>query len=544
MSLFTSNIQSDDSTLKAMRIETFSLRNDSKRVVLFLCLLFLLDPVATLARQKGPPPLAQQIEQLLSSSSISIGFLGIEVYSIDRKQIVFERNAGHLFVPASNTKIFTTATALAKLPADFRYHTTLESSGRIDKYGRLNGDLILVGRGDPNLSNRPLPYDPQAPRSGPPLSAIENLVNQLVARGVTMIEGDIVGDDSFYVNEPYGDSWGWDDLIWSYGAAVSALTLNDNVFSISISPGEAIGDRAFLTMDPFYPAIKLRNDLVTTTAGSERRIHIERSPGSPLLHLWGTIPLDAKPYQESIAVGEPARFAAESLCDSLRSKGVHVYGEVRVRHLELWDLSPTLGPRSPENPQRPALAEIVSHPLREDLKIIAKVSQNLHAEMLLRQVGAQLKGEGSVRAGLQVEREFLKEAGVDDQQFFFGDGSGMDPHNLVAPHAVVQLLNYLWSQPYRETFIDLLPVGGIDGTLSSRFKGTSLVEKVFAKTGTLTHVNALSGYATSPRGEHFIFSILTNNHQQESKVATATMDKILETILTYREPSSKKSRKK
>jgi serine-type D-Ala-D-Ala carboxypeptidase/endopeptidase (penicillin-binding protein 4) len=466
------------------------------------------------------------------------------VYSVDRKLIVLERNAEHLFVPASNTKLFTIATALAKLSADFQFHTTLESRGKIDKYGRLSGDLIFVGRGDPNLSNRPLPYDPKAPRPGPPLLAIENLANQLVARGITAIDGDIVGDDSFYVNEPYGDSWGWDDLIWSYGAPISALTLNDNVISLSISPGEAVGDRAFITMDPSYPSVKLQNDLVTTGPGTERRIHIERSPGSPLVHLWGALPQDARPDQESVAVGEPARFAAEALRDSLSSKGIHVYGDLRVLHREPWTVSPTLGTRLPELPQRTVLAEIVSHPLREDLKIIAKVSQNLHAEMLLRLLGAQIKGEGSVRAGLQVEKEFLQEAGVDDKQFFFGDGSGMDPHNLVSPHAIVQLLNYFWGQPYRDAFIDLLPVGGVDGTLGSRFKESILTEKVFAKTGTLTHVNALSGYATSPGGEHFVFSLLTNNHLQESKMATATLDKILETVLTYREPGSKKARKK
>ena len=518
----------------------------SKRLVFIFIFLLFINPPTTLARKKKTPPptLAQQIEQILNSSPISNGFLGIEVYSLERKKIIYEKDAEHLFVPASNTKLFTTATALAKLPADLRFHTTLESSGKTDKYGRLGGDLVFVGRGDPSLSNPPLPYDPKAPRSAPPLSAIENLANQLVARGITTIDGDIVGDDSYYVNEPYGDSWGWDDLIWGYGAPVSALTLNDNVFSLSISPGEAVRDWAFITTDLFYPFVKLQNDLITIASGIERHVHVDCFFGSNLLHLWGTLPQDAKTEQELIAIVEPARLAAETLRDTLRSRGIRVYGEVRVHHRELWELSPTIAPRSLENTKRAVLAEMVSHPLREDLKIITKVSQNLHAEMLLRLLGAQVKGEGSVRAGLQVEKEFLKEAGVDDKLFFFGDGSGMDPHNLVAPHAIVQLLSYLSDQPYREAFVDLLPVGGVDGTLGSRFKGTSLAEKVHAKTGTLTHVNALSGYAISPDSEHFVFSMLTNNHLQESKIATATMDKMLETILTCREPSSGKPRKK
>jgi len=437
-----------------------------------------------------------------------------------------------------------TTTALARLPADLRVHTTLESAGKIDKYGRLNGDLIFVGRGDPNLSNRPLPFDPKASRPEPPLMAVETLANQLAARGIRVIDGDVVGDDSFYVNEPYGDHWGWDDLTWSWGAPVSALTLNDNVFSVTIFPGEVVGDRPFIAMEPFYLSLRIQNDLYTTASGRERHIHIERLPGRSVLHFWGAVPLDAKPEQELLAVEEPARLAAEALRDALLTRGIRVYGDVRVHHREVWELGPKIGASFLERPNRTVLAEIVSHPFREDLKVIAKVSQNLHAEMLLRLLGAQLKEEGSVRAGLQVEKEFLKEAGVEESEYLLNDGSGMDSQNLVAPHAMVQLLKYVWSQPYRDVFIELLPVAGVDGTIASRFKGTPLAERVFAKTGTLTHVNALSGYATSPEAEHFVFSMFVNNHSQESKIATTTLDKILETILTYREPTPRKSGKK
>lgn len=518
------------------------LRYDSKLTARFLTVLLvgsLLISSPAWARKKKvtPPSLSEQIEQILKASPIAHGFFGIEVLSLDRNQVVFERNAGLLFIPASNTKLFTSATAMAKLPQDFRCHTTLESSGKIDKFGRLNGDLFFVGRGDPNLSNRALPYDPKASSAASPLVALYQLADQIVAKGVKVIDGDIVGDDSYFVNEPYGDSWGWDDLMWSWGAPVSALTINDNVFSLTIVPGEAVGDRAFITVEPFYrTAVRLHNGLVTTASGTERQIHLERAPGSPVLRVWGTMPLDAKPDSEMLAIEEPARVAATTLRDILEAKGVRVYGEARVHHRELWERGATIGSTPLEKSNRRVLAEIISRPLAEDLKVINKVSQNLHAEMLLRLLGAQLKGEGSVRAGLEAEKEFLKQAGLDEKEFQFNDGSGMDDHNVVTPHAVAQLLQYVWSQPFREAFIDLLPVGATDGTIASRFKETPLAGKISAKTGTLTRVNALSGYATATSGERFIFSMMANHHTQESKVATGVMDKILETILAFREP--------
>ncbi|MDD5541548.1 MAG: D-alanyl-D-alanine carboxypeptidase/D-alanyl-D-alanine-endopeptidase [Acidobacteriia bacterium] len=502
---------------------------------LLVSILLLLFTGPLHARKKRPtaPPLDQQVEQILKSSPIANGFFGIQVYSLDRNQVVFEKDADHLFVPASNTKLYTISTALARLPLDHRFHTTLETSGRIDKFGRLLGDLILVGRGDPNLSNRVLPYDPKATRTESKLQAIDTLANQLVSKGVKSINGDLVGDDSFFINEPVGDSWGWDDLMWWFGAPVSALTLNDNVFSLALAPAERVGEPAFIIVDPFYHGLKIQNELITTPAGTERRVHLERSPGSSLLHVWGTFPLDAKPQQESLAVEEPARVAAEALRRALEAKGVVLYGRVRVLHRELWDVGPTIGAPPLKIAQRTVLAEIVSHPLSEDLKVIAKVSQNLHAEVLLRLIGAQVKNEGSVRAGLAAEHEFLNQAGVNDNDYQLNDGSGMDGHNLVAPRATVQLLRYNWAQPYRDAFVDLLPIAGTDGTIASRFKETAAAGKVFAKTGTLTHANALSGYATSPSGEHFAFSMMTNNHAQDSKLATDTMDKVLETILTY-----------
>ncbi len=521
----------------------FSLISQRARRLFILALIMACSASPIEARKKKPvvPPLADQVDQILKSSSIGAGFFGIEVFSLDQNQVVYEKDAEHLFVPASNTKLFTIATAMARLPNDFRFHTTLESAGRVDKYGRLNGDLILVGRGDPNLSNRVLPYDPKSTSSLSPLSPLENLADQLVAKGIKVIDGDVVGDDSYFVYEPYGDSWGWDDLMWGYGAPVSALTINDNVFSVSVQPGESVGDKAFITVSPFYPSFQIDSELRTGTASSERSIHWERKPGSHQLHSWGNIPIDGKPDHESISIEDPGHVAAEALAEILERRGIVIYGRVRAHHREYWESGTGQVTSAPKST---VLAELVSAPLIEDLKVIAKVSQNLHAEMLLRTIGAQVKGEGSVKAGLAAEKDFLKDAGLTENEVFLNDGSGMDPHNLVSPHAVVQLLKYVWAQPYRPQFIDLLPVSATDGTIASRFRESAYVGQIFAKTGTLTHVNALSGFATSLSGEHFTFSIFVNNHAQDSKLATSAMDKVLETILGYEDTAKQMPKKK
>src|ERR1022692_3806604 len=196
-------------------------------------------------------PLPDRIATVLSAPDLARGFWGIEVVSLTTGKTLYLQNADKLFTPASNTKLFTTAAALALIGLDYRFPPTVETAGTLDRFGRLNGDLILVGHGDPNLSGRELPYDLKTQRNDDPIQALEALADALVQKGVRFIDGDIVADDSYFAFERYGEGWSQDDLVWADGAPVSALTINDNVVFVNILPADRPGEKAFVSVKPF-----------------------------------------------------------------------------------------------------------------------------------------------------------------------------------------------------------------------------------------------------------------------------------------------------
>ncbi|MGH9670854.1 MAG: D-alanyl-D-alanine carboxypeptidase/D-alanyl-D-alanine endopeptidase [Terriglobales bacterium] len=512
--------------------------------------------VAALPGSAAAPPrkpsLDSRIGELLSDPEAARGFWGIEVVSVATGKTLYSRNADNLFTPASNTKLFTTTAALALVGPDYRFRTTVESAATLDKYGRLNGDLVLVGRGDPNLSGRTLPYNLKTERKPPYLKALEDLADQIVQKGVKYIDGDVVADDSYYAFERYGEGWAQDDLTWEYGAPVSALTLNDNVLFLTVMPGDRAGEKAFVTLEPFPDYYHLENRILTTPAGSgPRRFGLNRQPGADVLTLWGSIPADDAGVTESVAMEDPAGFAAQLFRRMLERRGVAIYGRARARHSDLAGFSTitvtalaTAGGGSgtaPAGARSMVLASYESQPLSEDLRVINKVSQNLHAELALRLLGREKGSGGTIEGGLDVVRTFLAAVGLRPQEYALYDGSGLSRQNLATPHALVTLLRYAAAQPWFERFRDTLPAAGVDGSLAERFKGTPAAGNVTAKTGSLGHVNALSGYARTAKGELVAFSILSNNHNLADGRALATIDQIALAILddeTY--PPAKK----
>ncbi len=504
-------------------------------------LLALLMAVQTLALAKDR--LASRIDNILDQPEISRGLWGIQVQSLDSGKVLYANNADKYFTPASNTKLFTTSAVLALIGPDYRFHTTVEADGMVDKYGRLNGNLVLIGRGDPNLSGRTLPYNLRTERKLPPIHVLEELAEQVVQKGVRYIDGDVVADDSYYPFEPYGEGWTQDDLVWEWGAPVSALSINDNVVFLSIMPADRAGEKAFLTLNPSSDYYHVDNRILTTPPGTgPRRIYINREPGSNQLTLWGNMPLDDSGANEALAIEDPADFAARVFRELLERQGVAVYGSARTRHSELSKLS-TLrvtttapaggGDSGPQPKVAPPLqlATYESQPIAQDLRVTNKVSQNLHAELMLRLLGHEKGSSGTIEGGLEVVRGFLTKAGIGSDEYVFFDGSGLSRQNLVTPEAVVKLLIYDSRQSWGPMFQSTLPVAGVDGSLSDRFKGSPAEGRVKAKTGSLGHVNALSGYATTLKGERVAFSILANNHNLPSKRALDTIDHIVEAVV-------------
>ena len=458
-------------------------------------------------------PLPERIAKVLEASSARRAFWGIQVLDLERRQILAEVNPQHFFLPASNTKLFTTALALMRLGPDYRFRTLVAATEKPDAEGRLRGDLYLIGGGDPTLSNRTYPYV-KGPKSGNPLQGIEELAQQVYQAGVRRVEGDVVGDDTAYVWEPYPDGWALDDALWEYGAPVSALTVNDNVIQVQLRAGsedEPVSVRLSPSLDYYLLDVRIQ---VQAGVG---RVWVERLPGSHHLRVWGTLaPKEQRTV--SLAIVDPALYAARAFRDALRRRGVAVAGRAVARHR--YANQKTMPPVG-----NVELARRESPPLIEVLRVIDKVSQNLHAEIVLREVGRVVRGEGSREAGLAELAAFLDEIGIARTEYRFLDGSGLSRLNLVTPTAIVRLLEFMYRSPHREAWVSLLPIGGEDGTLSARFGGAARARLIRAKTGTLSLSNALSGYADSSGGP-VAFAILANNALAAAAEVRAAIDKI------------------
>jgi D-alanyl-D-alanine carboxypeptidase/D-alanyl-D-alanine-endopeptidase (penicillin-binding protein 4) len=414
-------------------------------------------------------------------------------------EMLFEQNADRYFVPASNMKLFTSALALAKLGPDYRFHTTLETSGTVAN-GVLMGNLALVGRGDPNLSNRKFPYELKEEFDGPPEKAIAELADGLVAKGVKEVTGDVIGDDSYFPRERYPSGWEIDDMVWEYGAAISAIVLDDNTVTLTLTPGEQPGSPVQGSVSPATPDFLVENDVTTSTAEVKSDLTLTRDPGSHLVVVKGTMPANSQPRKLVLAVEEPAQHAAAVLKLLLEERGIRVDGVARARHKAA---------KIPEDPV--VLAEHVSVPLGEAIRLSNKISQNLHTEMWLRTVARQSGVWATPDDLMQVPQDFYASAGVTPDDVIQSDASGLSRHDLVTPRAIVTLLTFAQKQPWFDTYYNSLPVAGVDGTLEDRMKDTPAAGRIHAKTGSVAHVRTLSGFAETPGGRRLIFSFLSNN---------------------------------
>jgi D-alanyl-D-alanine carboxypeptidase/D-alanyl-D-alanine-endopeptidase (penicillin-binding protein 4) len=463
--------------------------------------------------------LADRIDGVLSGSAVARrAHWGIQIVDARTGAPLYARSSDSYFVPASNAKLFSTALAVSRLGPDHEFRTVVLAREAPDQAGRLRGDLILVGGGDPALSARAFPYK-KGPIEGNPLAAIEDLAQACFDRGLRAIDGDVAGDDSAYVWEPAPDGWAQDDATWEYGAPVSALTVNDNAFSLTMRPGASEGSPARLRLHPPIEYYYIDNR-IRTQAGAAARVRVERRPGSPEIRLSGEVPLHWKGETKILAVDDPALYAAAAFRQALMRLGVRVAGQAVARHRGSTEAGEW------ERSGYVELARRASPPLIEILRVINKASQNLHAEMMLREVARARSGAPATRAsGLKELDAFLGEIGVGKSEYRFADGSGLSRLTLVTPAAVVKLLRYMYQGPHRDAWLSLMPVGGEDGTLASRFSLQPAGRLVHAKTGTLSHASGLSGYLEAPGGPR-IFSILVNNYNTGASEIRSAIDRI------------------
>ncbi|HWN75409.1 MAG TPA: D-alanyl-D-alanine carboxypeptidase/D-alanyl-D-alanine-endopeptidase [Candidatus Udaeobacter sp.] len=456
---------------------------------------------------------AGRVEGLLGAAPVDKGEWGLLVADAETGATLYEKNANDYFLPASNMKLLTSALALDTLGPEYRFRTTLETNGALGPDGKLSGDLVLVGRGDPNLSNRKFPYETKEEFEGPPEKALAELADAIAARGVKEITGDVVGDDSYFPRERYPDGCEIDDMVWEYGAAISAIVVDDNTVTLTLTPSEKAGGTVAAVVEPATREFVVKNEVTTIGAKEKQDLRLTREPGGDTVIVSGVMPAGSAPRKLLLAIQEPALHAANLLAQLLRDREIKIGGGVRAQHEP-----------DPGEATRTVLAEHLSIPLKDSVKLVNKISQNLHTEVLLR-TAARQQGRWATPEDLQkFPQAFYAKAGIQDGEVIQTDGSGLSRHDLVTPRAFVALLEYAQKQPWFPSFLASLPVAGTDGTLNERMKVPPLAGKVNAKTGSVTHVRTLSGYAETPGGRKLIFSFLSNNQGAKNHEVHSAID--------------------
>ncbi len=488
-----------------------------------LCLPMLLS-ACTLARPGipapgGTPALASQVHAILDTPALGGTRWGLLVTDIDGKEIL-AINPDQRFTPASNTKLFTTAAAHALLPELTGPDRAGGTSVRLAPHEGRAPDITLTGAGDARLSDRP---DCRT-------DCLSALADETVATGLRRVH-DVIGDDRLFPDERWGPGWSWNTQQTRSGTAVSALTLDDNVAALSVTPGPAAGAPPSVMWKDGETYLKLDNQAVTTKTGTTD-LRTGHQPGSRWVRLYGTIATDAPPETLTIGIEDPADFAAWHFRRLLEARGITVEGGSGAWHRPLTLIDDATALPSPAAiAAGPALARLTAPPLADDIRHLLKVSQNLHAELLLRRLGLA-HGTGSAAQGIARRDALLAAAGVPPTGFSLADGSGMSTYNRVTPRAVAALLLWANRQPWGQTWRQDLPVAGEDGTLAKRFAGTALADRFFAKTGTLNATHALSGYMVAASGRMLVVSFFANDVPPDVTDATAAMDKALLAIAT------------
>jgi D-alanyl-D-alanine carboxypeptidase/D-alanyl-D-alanine-endopeptidase (penicillin-binding protein 4) len=458
--------------------------------------------------------LRQDILGATNGPGVTRGAWGIAVFSLDRQERLFDLNPRTLLVPASSAKIVTVATAAEAAGWSYRYVTTLRATGPIVD-GALKGDLLAVGSGDPSIG-------------GPAGDDLSTWSEGIKAAGIRRIDGRIIGDDDA-LEEPRPQlAWAWDDLGYTTGAVFGALNVAENRTVITIAPGSVEGAPTSITVDPRAAYRTLTNRSATGPSGSTPLLWPEQRPGETALTIGGSIPIGAAPVPIGIAVGNPTLWFANVLRSRLIRDGIEVGGEA----VDVDDMRP---------PPAGAAATVVymhtSRTLGEIAQPLLKDSINLYAEALLR-LNVAPGVFPTNDAALEGLRSRLESWGVSRDSHQLVDGSGLSRRDTISSEALLAVLRRMYDPTGASPFMTGLPIAGVDGSLALRMRGTAAERIVRAKSGTMSNIRSLCGYAITRDGEHVAFVIMVNNFEGTGAQANDALDRIAVRLASFtRDPN-------
>ena len=485
----------------------------SKRSLFAFCLLHLAlllaaacaktPPAATPATRVDPvQALRSDLTAVTRRPGVANGVWGVVVHSLARDERLFELNPRTLLVPASAAKMVSAASAGEAMGWDYRYQTTLRATGPIVD-GTLDGDLLIVGSGDPSIGGR----------AGDDVTA---WIAALKAQGVRRIAGNIVGDDDS-VEEPRPQlAWAWDDLGYTTGAIFGALNLYENRMTITVTPWSTAGGPTTLSVEPHASYRPLANRTVTGAPGTPAFIWPEQRPGEPYLTIAGSLPAGGTPQRLDVSSGNPTFWFASVFRNRLQREGIEVTGEA-------WDIDDLTA-----RPDRAAATVVYTHysrPLAEIVQPLLKNSVNLYGEAALR-LNTATGVFPTNDAALEGLRGRLQAWGIAADQQQLVDGSGLSRRNVITPEALLVTLRRMHREGATSPFVTGLPIAGVDGSLAGRMTGTAAQGNVRAKTGTMSNIRSLAGYVTTRDGEPLAFAIVVNNFEGTGAQAVQAVDAI------------------
>ncbi len=492
------------------------IRDIMKKIILCLSISTLaLTGCATLPHKEATPAthpkiqqLQAQLDELFTAPQFENAIWGVEVQSLTHGDVLYDHNGKINLRPASNNKVLPTSAALFYLGPDYKYPTFFIGNTALNEDGTMPGDLVIRGTGDPTFSGR---YSKGSTTS---IAMMEEIVEKLKARGIKKIDGNIIGDDNYFEDNPLVYSWMYGYFASPFSAEQSALCFNENCFDYLAWPGKKVGDPIGYELKFPTDYIQLTSKATTVAEGEKTDFDVDRTPGKNNPEIFGQISLSKTTVKEWGSVSNPTLFFATVFYETLKRNGIEVTGKPK-------DID--------EGTQPPTAKDILytheSMPLAKIIRITNRVSQNLYAEQITKTLGKLVKGEGSTVKGTEAIEDYLGRIGVDTTHLYVVDGSGLSQTNLVQPHQFVQVLSYMYKSPWKDAWWESLPPGGVNGDIATLLKDTTAADSIRGKTGYILHVRCFSGYATTKDGEILVYSMMCNNHRLTMGEVDAAMDK-------------------